>query len=170
MNNVEITISRILAMWMFTVVTTLFFVLKHGTGDAGVFRYGPNQNFVVLGICIDTMGKYCIIVTYCFINSALRAINHDILLSWTTTSLMNKHSVIKLNDFQSCEISMVCTIFIWFDYFMNFNILLAQFDMLIVEVSTDLTMTYYVTKYYLGEKKKNINRNNSESSPLLTRM
>jgi len=37
---------------------------------------------------------------------------------------------------------------------MYMNILLAQFDMLLVEVASDLLITLFVTRYYLKENTK----------------
>jgi hypothetical protein len=46
------------------------------------------------------------------------------------------------------------------------NILMAQFDMLLVEIVSDLLITFFVTRYYLGENKKN-GIKISEETPLL---
>ena len=36
---------------------------------ANYYRFGPHENFLVIGIKINTAGKYFLVVSYCFINS-----------------------------------------------------------------------------------------------------
>ena len=166
MNDIELITSRTLMIWMITVATIMYFLFNNHQGDS-VFRYGPNPKFFILTICIDTYGKYNTVLTYCIINSAIRTMHHDILLTWTTNTLLNKQSELSFNRMQSYEMSMVCTVYIWFDYFLSFNILMAQFDMIIIEIITELAMTFCVTKYYIDHKTKKQIHKTSEKTHLL---
>lgn len=150
--NLELYFSRIILVWMFATTSALFYVIQD---DNAKFNIGPNPNFFILNVCIDTPAKYITIVSFCFINSAFRTSNHTILQSWITNTVQNKQCALTLVPSHSYEISFISTIYNWFDFFMYMNILMAQFDMLLVEIVSDLLITFFVTRYYLSENKKN---------------
>ena len=161
--NLELYFSRIILVWMFATTSALFYVVQD---DNTKFNIGPNSSFFILNVCIDTPAKYITIVSFCFINSAFRTSNHTILQSWITNTVQNKQCSLTLVPSHSYEISFVSTIYNWFDFFMYMNILMAQFDMLLVEIVSDLLITFFVTRYYLDENKKNRNKL-PEETPLL---
>ena len=161
--NLELYFSRIILVWMFATTSALFYVIQD---DKAIFNIGPNSSFFILNVCIDTPAKYITIVSFCFINSAFRTSNHIILQSWITNTVQNKQCSLTLISSHSYEISFVSTIYIWFDFFMYMNILMAQVDMLFVEIVSDLLITFFATRYYLGENNKNGIKTH-EQTPLL---
>ena len=161
MNNIELMLSRATMSWMCASSFVLFFVIRE---DNTKFNIGPNPNFFILNVCIDTPAKYASIVIFCFLNSGVRSLNHTILQSWITNTVQNKQFAGVLNSSQSYQISFAASIYIWFDFFMYMNILMAQFDMLLVEVASDLLITLFVTRYFLNENNKKFN---NKEEPLL---
>lgn len=48
-------------------------------------------------------------------------------------------------------VGYVTTIYSWFDWFLNYNILLSQIDLLLIEICIDMIMSYILTTYYIKE-------------------
>jgi cysteine desulfurase len=49
-------------------------------------------------------------------------------------------------------LSFISVTYNWFDFFMYMNILMSQIDMLFIEISADLMMTFFLTTYYIRLK------------------
>ena len=149
MRVVHLTAGCIL-VWIVLVITVLGVLLeKEDLLGTHVYRMGPNPDLYILGFCVDTVGKYVAVAAFCFVNSAIRTINGEILRSWITNQVQDISKPIRVTTFEAYTISCVASVFGWFDFFMYMNILLAQVDMMFIEISADLVMTILVTAYYL---------------------
>jgi len=161
----ETKIGRIVILWM--CITSIFLgIFISNNQDNQLFRLGPNPDLFIMGICIDTHPKYFTVVSFCFVNSGFRCLNHNILQSWLINTVQNK-AVSNVDVRQSYEISFISTVFNWFDFFMYMNILMSQIDMLMVEIASDLITTTIITSHYLHIKKNNIVLD--ETTPLIFR-
>ena len=145
MENIEIITSRIISVWIISIMTFLFFYT-----DKHTFPIGPNAELYILHIQIDTPVKYITVVSFCFCNSVFRSLHHNILQPMIINTIQDIQCNFK--PIHSYEISCVYTIYNWFDFFMYMHILMSQIDLLFVEVSADLIMTIIITKYYLDRK------------------
>ena len=159
----EKTIGRVVLIWIF-IISGFIGVFISNNSDNQLFRFGPNPDLIIMGICIDTREKYVSVVSFCFINSVVRCMNHNILQSWIINTVQDK-TVAYVDPRQSYEISFISTIFNWFDFFMYMNILMSQVDMLLIETFADLIMTAILTSYYLRLKQKVIVTD--ENTPLI---
>ena len=121
------------------------------------YTFGPNPSLVVFGLQIDTYSKYGVIVVYCFVNSLLRSAYRDILLAWQTNSVQDitKTKKKEMKCF-AYEVSLVTTIYGWMDWYININLLLSQVDMILIEICSDLFMSFATTRYYLEVKEKDL--------------
>jgi hypothetical protein len=62
-----------------------------------IITIGPNPDFYILGFCINTIPKYGIVVSFCFMNSSMRAMNVNVLHSWVINEIQdikNKNIII----------------------------------------------------------------------------
>jgi hypothetical protein len=50
------------------------------------------------------------------------------------------------------EISIINTIYSWFDWLIYIHMLLAQIDMFLLELTTDVIAIYFVTRWYIKNK------------------
>ena len=148
--NIEIITSRIISIWMFSIMTFIFLYTLNDT--IIVFQIGPNRELFILNIAIDTNLKYMVVVSFCFCNSIFRSLNHNILQPWIINEIqdVNKNNI--KNNCICYELSCISTIYNWFDFFMYMHILMAQFDLLLVEIVADIIITSCITKYYLDMK------------------
>ena len=121
------------------------------------YTFGPNPSLVVFGLQIDTYSKYGVIVVYCFVNSLLRSAYRDILLAWQTNSVQDitKTKKKEMKCF-AYEVSLVTTIYGWMDWYIYINLLLTQVDMILIEICSDLFMSFATTRYYLEVKEKDL--------------
>lgn len=143
--------SRGIALWMISVIVALGIMLQNqGLIGTHIYRFGPNEDLYILGFCIDTAEKYCAIAVFCFLNSGIRTLNHVIMQPWITNQVQDISKPIEVSRRDAYEISCVSCVYIWFDFFMYMNILLAQIDMMLIEVGADLITTTVLTTYYLN--------------------
>lgn len=145
-------VSKIFICWLCVVYATLAGIIYGfpASVDTPFFQYGPNKNFKVLGIHIDTYPKYSIIVAYCFVNSIFRTLHRNYLHPWVLNSVQDEKS--DKRDLVKKEVFLVVSIGVlyhWTDWLLYMNILLSQIDMLVIEVVADLGMSYITTYYYL---------------------
>lgn len=152
--NFETNMGGIIGSWMIITIFLLTYTLMNNIlyTDSHVFKIGPNPDFYILGICIDTFPKYGIIVSFCFINSGIRSINGNVLHSWIINEVQDIKNKNPINKNKAFALTFISVIYNWFDFFMYMNILLSQIDMLFVEIISDLIMNFYLTKYYLHLK------------------
>jgi hypothetical protein len=152
--NIEIITSRIISIWIFIITSFIFFTLKQQHETLPLFQFGPNTELFILYIPINTNIKYSFVVSFCFFNSIIRSLNHNILQSWIINEIQDTTKNNISSAYISYEISCVSTIYNWFDFFMYMHILMSQIDLLFVEITADMIMTIIITKYYLTKKNE----------------
>ena len=151
-------VSRIIATWMIIILTILlsyiFANTEQFTGDTTFYRFGPNPSLVILGIVIDTAEKYCLVVLYAIINTIIRNLDHNIIAPYITLNVQNINA--PNNDIKEIpkqyEVSIINTIYSWFDWLIYINMLLAQVDMFLLELTTDVIAIYFVTGWYIKNR------------------
>ena len=149
----EKIISRSIFLWMFCV--SIFITYLHNQSNIynKFYNFGPNTSLIILGFTIDTYYRYAYVIGYCFVNSVFRSLFHNILTSWVTNSVQDitKPKPITMHMF-AYESAYIITLYTWFDWFLYYNILLSQIDVLLIEIVIDLIMSGFVTKYYLANE------------------
>jgi hypothetical protein len=154
MNCVQETrVARLVALWMGAIVAAMSVIASHDT-NIQIFRIGPNETLIIFGIVIDTAGKYIAVIAFCFLNSGIRTLNHNILQPYIINVIQDKENPTQITYKKSYELSFVYTIYNWFDFFMYMNILMSQIDMLMVEITADLIITFVLTTDYVKSKNK----------------
>ena len=155
-----INVSRIITGWIICITFFLAFSITNteNTDDSNMkmYRFGPHDDLYIIGICINTYEKYIIMVLYLIINTCFRNMNHNIIGPWITLNIQDnteqgkiiKKTIHKLNAF---EITNINTIYYWFDWFIYIHLLLAQIDIVLIEVGADLLTTNTITWWYLKQ-------------------
>ena len=83
----------------------------------------------------------------------MRTINSTMLHSWITNTVQDKTNINYIVPNKAYLLSSINSAYVWFDFFMYMNILMAQIDLFLAEVLADLIITAIVTQYYLGQKR-----------------
>jgi len=152
-------VSRIITSWMIIILTILLSYIFTNTeefsGDTSFYRFGPHPELIILGITIDTPEKYGLIVLYAIINTIIRNLDHNIIAPWITLNVQNINAQFtELKDEKKqFEISIINTIYSWFDWLIYIHMLLAQVDMFLLELSTDVIAIYFVTRCYIKNRE-----------------
>ena len=153
-----LVVSRIITCWMVVILTIMLsyiFANKEDyTSDTSFYRFGPNPELVIIGIVIDTPTKYGLVVVYAVINTIIRNLDHNIIVPWIMLNVQNiKITNIDAKDIsKQYEISIINTIYSWFDWLIYIHMLLAQIDMFLLELTTDVIAIYFVTRWYIKNK------------------
>ena len=152
-------ISKLFICWVVIIYILLTAFLHNMSQESKLFyRFGPHSELKILGISIDTDLKYFGLITYSFINSIFRATLHNYLTPWIINNIQDEEKSKKhFGYYNVFELTTISVIYTWTDWLIYMNILLTQIDMMIIEVSGDLIMSYVTTYYYLTvpTKKKN---------------
>ena len=146
----ETIVGKGILLWMIFISGGLTYLVKSNDLDTKIYRFGPGPELVILGFSIDTLPKYLSIAAFCLVNSGIRTLNNVILHSWITNQVRDVSKPVTVSGFSAYEISYISSVYNWFDFFMYMNILLAQIDMMFIEIGADLIMTGLLTRYYLG--------------------
>lgn len=158
MYSLEHWAGILLLGWItFSVASITYIVFTNDVSS--LFSVGPNSDFFIFGICIDTFSKYGVVVSFCFLNSGIRAVNGNVLNSWIINEIQDvtrTSSSVSIPISKACSLSFIHVIYNWFDFFMYINILLSQIDMLFIEIFADLIVTGCITIYYLRAKKNDL--------------
>jgi len=164
-------VSKFFIGWICFVCTSLTILLCN-TSDIykSFYRFGPHSDLIILGIQIDTNIKYSCIIAYSFTNSIFRTIFAKYLHPWMINNVQDEDKDKQhLDHYTVYEIAGVSVIYNWLDWLLYMNILLAQIDMMIIEVVGELLISYITTYYYLKTPKRFIISDQSYIIPLFTR-
>lgn len=147
----EKLITRCILVWMCLVSLCISILHSEINSNNKFYNIGPNTSLIILGFVIDTYIKYVYVISYCLVNSVFRSLFHNILLPWVTNSIQDitKPKPKNIHMF-AYESAFIITIYTWFDWFLYYNILLSQIDILLIEIVIDIIMAGLVTNYYLN--------------------
>jgi hypothetical protein len=160
----HLLVSRILLGWICVVMTLVTIFLVKSDIETDFYRFGPSSSLNVIGIKINTYPKYFILVSYCFINSGIRCLVHNVVQPWIINHVQNSSVVKTKSELPlSYEITAVTTFYQWFDWFVYMNILLSQIDLVLYEIIADVTIALISVNYYY-----NLKNGDGESASLLS--
>ena len=163
-NSLQKFCSRIIIGWMCIIIISNIILTIKSSDNSTFFRVGIHSDFIILGFVIDEYWKYFLIITYCFINSIIRKISHDILYPWLNNNIFDISYVkYRKNNKIAYELTTIGALYSWFDWFINFNLLLSQVDIFATELLVDVFISNLVTKYYLSHNLEN-NMNDLENN------
>jgi hypothetical protein len=161
-------LSKLFIAWIAVILCGLA-VMVTQSDDEGLLRFyhiGPRDDLVILGIKIDTSGKYMIVIIYSLIGSIFRTCYYNVMQPWIINNVQDESRSKKhLDRYRVYETCTINVIYHWVDWLLYMNILLAQIDMMIVEIIADLMTTLVLTRYYLSVPKTHPHAN-EELMPL----
>lgn len=154
-------VTRITTGWMSIITILMTVISMKSTSNTSFYRFGPQKDLVILGFTIDTLGKYALVVLYALINTAIRSMNHNIVTPWITLNVQNTNqpvmqSRITSSNREHYEICIFNTMYSWFDWLIYIHMLLAQADMVLIEMTTDVIATCIVTRWYIKTRQVKI--------------
>lgn len=144
-------VAKSLLAWVVGVTIFIAFINKNKNNP--FFNFGPNDNLTIFYIKINTAGKYIVVIFYTLISTIVRTLQSEVMTPWIIQSIQNEGEKTEYARKYAYEIVIIDGIYRWFDWFMYMNILLTQFDMMLMEVIGNLFISYITTYYYLNHDK-----------------
>jgi hypothetical protein len=148
-------VARALAAWLCVIGAVLVYAFYDGdhSGDdddaSGFFACGPSAHLELLGVPIHTWPRYCGVVLYTILSTCFRTLHSEVLSPWIVTRVQTTDDKSEYTHQHALPIVMTSVVFTWLDWFMYLNILLAQFDFLLVEVAGNVAVTVWTTRSYM---------------------
>jgi hypothetical protein len=151
------------------LISGIVFIYKSRNNEGSnlkFYRFGPHDDFMILGLAINTPLKYSILVIYEILNTFVRTIQHEVISPWIINNIQDiERKQSKYIKSIAYEITSINIIYQWVDWLIYMNMLLAQIDMVLIEILSNLIATGVTTFLYL---KNNIhNKNDIVFSPLI---
>lgn len=141
---------RALQCWTTSLLVAFGLLLHSEPSLDNFYKLGPSSTLIIMGITLDTIGSYSGIMVYCLINTVIRNLNNQIVVPWITlvvhdTTISKDH----LSYFFIQEIVMMSAFYCWVDWFIYINIVFSQIDVVLMELFSEVVITYLVTRMYL---------------------
>ena len=142
---------RMLQCWTASVLVALGLLLQKGSALKSFYQFGPSENLIILGLVIDNYTIYTGVVFYSFFNTIIRNLNNKIVGSWITLVVHNttisKHDISHLYIY---EITLMSAIYTYIDWFIYLNLVFSQLDIVLIEFTGEILITFVVTRMYLS--------------------
>ena len=123
-----------------------------GHSETRFFAFGPRDDLVILDVRINTFGKYFVVILYTVISTVARTVLQEIVSPWLIQSVQNDKPKDEYTKRWAQEVALGEVLYRWFDWFMYMHILMAQIDMMIVELLGNLVAVVYTTRMYMRPK------------------
>lgn len=142
-------IARGILGWVL-VCTFCLMTSIHHTSHSTFFHVGPSDTLVIFGIKFNTYAKYFMIVFYTIVSTIVRTLQQEVISPWIIQNVQNEREKSEYTKRHAYEIVMIDIMYRWFDWYMYMNILLAQVDMIIIELIGNVATSFYMTRLYLA--------------------
>lgn len=144
------TPTVIILLWMIIVTIVTIAI---GFTDSVFFSWGPNNNISFFKTPIDTWGKYVAIIIYTVINQAIQTYGLETISPWMINVVENrKETRLPFGENQSLFVIVVWYTYLWSGRIIGIQLMLTQFDLLLVILASDLITTVTITKWYMKDK------------------
>ncbi len=136
------------------VVFIGFYITNFAT-DSKYFRFGPNDDFIFISVQINTMQKYCSLLTLIFVNDVVRVIIQEL---GSPVLFMNVYNPDKkeITEFSKAQLYFYAnSMFLLNNIRYIFTVLInvTQIDIAIFSVLVEEVIVIFTIKLLLDEKK-----------------
>lgn len=136
---------------MFIVSTAMFLV---GFTESDFFKFGPSKTVHFFKIPVDTWGKWTCVVVYTVFNQLIQTYGLETISPWMINEIQNrKVKTIQYSPKIVQAIIQIWYIYMWSGRIFGIQIMLSQFDFLLVVLISDLFATALTTRLYLTSKR-----------------
>jgi hypothetical protein len=151
---------KLIMVWMSIIILPNIIISFQIDNKFKFYNTGASSELIILGYAIDNYYKYSFLIFYIIINSIIRRIANYILNPWLINNVYDiTYIKYHKNNKLSYEITLVTTLYTWFDWYINLNLLLTQIDIFLIDMVSELFTAAAITKYYLMHNKEDIKLN-----------
>ena len=142
------------------LVLFIGFYITNFASDSKYFRFGPNEDFIFISVQINTMEKYCSLLTLIFVNDVVRVIIQEF---GSPILYMNVYNPDKkeITEFTKLQLYFYANSMFLINnirYIFTLLISVTQIDIAIFSVVVEEVIVLFTIKMLLDEKKF-INKN-----------
>lgn len=145
-------IGRGILVWVASCSFLLLNLISHNTENP-FFQIGPNDQLFILHIPINTYPRYLTILIYTACSTIVRTLQQEVVTPWIIQNIQNEKPKTTFARTIAYEITTIEVVYRWFDWFMYMNILLAQVDMMMVEILGNILASWATTRIYLASNR-----------------
>lgn len=143
-------VCKVLLLWLLLVVVLFVVLANSGTQ---FFTLGPSPNTLLLGIVIDTWGKWLTVSFLTFSNTIITEYVYECLQPWILTTVCDHKSVcIPYSKRVMLYICVVSSSYRTIMQVVMMYIMLAHVDFLLVRFVADIAITILTSQHFLRDK------------------
>ena len=149
-------VNKALLVWAAVCSLFLSIAVRAAAEESSTnfFRFGPREDLVILDVKINTGAKYAVVIFYTVISTLARTVLQEIVSPWLIQTIQNDKPKDLYARRHAQEVAIGEVIYRWFDWFMYMHILMAQIDMMIVELVGNLVAVIYTTRMYMLDARE----------------
>ena len=117
------------------------------------WRIGPSDDLSILDVKVNTSGRYLMVILYTMISTVVRTVQQEVVTPWLIQTVQNDKPKDAYVRRYAQEIAFGEVVYRWFDWFMYMHILLAQVDMMTIELIGSIAAVAYTTRMYMKPKE-----------------
>jgi len=147
-------VNKALLGWaaLCSLVLSVMVSVSSDNSSTKFFRFGPCEDLVILDVKINTGWRYSVVIMYTMVSTVARTVLQEIISPWLIQTVQNDKPKDAYAQRYAQEIAFGEVLYRWFDWFMYMHILMAQIDMMIVELVGNLLAVVYTTRMYMRPK------------------
>lgn len=145
----------VITLWGYAVVILM---LSFGFTRSAFFRFGPGETIHFFGNPVNTWARYCGLCFYVIVQQLVQTYGLETITPYMINQVQNRR-VKTLEERQSTVLSIILLwyTYLWIGRIISIQILLSQFDLLVLVLAVDLLTTFVVTRfYYLANKRTGV--------------
>lgn len=144
-------INKALLLWAATCSLFLTIAVSMTAGESSTkfFTFGPREDLVILDVRINTGWRYTVVVAYTIVSTIARTVLQEVISPWLIQTIQNDKPKDAYAQRYAQEVAIGDVIYRWFDWFMYMHILLAQIDMMLIELTGNMIAVVYTTRLYM---------------------
>jgi len=136
------------------LVVFIAFYITNFAAESKYFRFGPNEDFIFISVQINTMQKYCSLLTLIFVNDIIRVIIQEF---GDPVLYMNVYNPDKkeITDFTKLQLYFYANSMFFINnirYIFTILISITQIDIALYSVLIEQLIVMITTKMLLNEK------------------
>lgn len=147
-------LTACIAMW--TIASSITFYLIMLYDNSPFLAFGPNEKTKLMGVILNTWGKWWCVAIYTFVSTCIAAFASDAIGPWITNTIQDhKTMYIPYSKFMCLTIIQTFTVYAVIMSVIGMFVALTQIDFMLIRISADLMVNHFTTYWFLRGKQTN---------------
>ena len=138
---------------MWTLMSSMTFLVIMIEDGSPFLSFGPNTRTKLMGVTLDTWGKWWCVAIYTFTSTGIAAFSSDAVVPWITNTIQDhKTQFIPYSKFTCLCIIQAFTVYAIVMSVIGMFVALTQVDFMLIRIAADLVVNQYTTYWFLRGK------------------